>query len=42
MPSTSNGDALTDQPLVGTLICENFHSWPHEVRQDFVDNASNG
>src|SRR6476620_5976305 len=42
MPSTSNGDALTDQPLAGTLIGENFHSWPHEVRQDFVDNAFNG
>lgn len=41
MPSTSNGDALTDQPLAGTLIGENFHSWPHEVRQDFVDNAFN-
>src|SRR6476659_2555396 len=40
MPSTSNGAALTDQPLAGTLICENLHSWPHEVRQDFVDNAS--
>ena len=42
MPSTSNGDALTDQPLAGKLIGENFHAWPEEVRHDFVDNAFNG
>src|SRR4029078_13195738 len=42
MPSTSNSDALTDQPLAGKLIGENFHAWPDEVRQDFVDNEFNG
>jgi hypothetical protein len=42
MPSTSNGDGLTDQPLAGTLIGEDFHTWPDEVRQDFIDNEFNG
>ena len=42
MSSTSHGDALTDQPLAGTLIGENFRTWSDQVRQDFVDNAFNG
>jgi len=40
--NTTNGDALTDQPLGGTLIGENFHTWPDEVRQEFVDNEFTG
>src|SRR5258707_14027113 len=42
MSNTSHGDALTDQPLAGIVIGENFHTWSDEVRQDFVDNAFNG
>ena len=42
MSSTSHRDALTDQPLAGTLIGENFHAWSDQIRQDFVDNAFNG
>jgi hypothetical protein len=41
MPSTSDGDGPTDQPLAGTLIGEDFHTWPDEVRQDFIDNEFN-
>lgn len=42
MSSTEHGYALTDQPLAGTLIGENFQTWSDEVRQDFVKNAFNG
>jgi quercetin dioxygenase-like cupin family protein len=42
MPNTSIGDALTDQPLAGRLIGEDFDSWPGEIRQDFLDNEFNG
>jgi hypothetical protein len=41
MPPTSNGEKLTDQPLAGTLIGENFRTWDDEVRQDFLGNAFN-
>lgn len=34
--------ALTDQPLAGTLITENYDGWDDFIKQDFVDNAFNG
>jgi beta-alanine degradation protein BauB len=33
---------LTDQPLAGTLVAEDFEQWPEAIRQDFEHNAFNG
>lgn len=40
--TTSHTEALTDQPLAGTLVGENFEGWSDDVKLDFEDNAFNG
>ncbi len=42
MTDTSAPEALTDQPLAGSVVAENFEGWPQEIRDDFRDNAFNG
>ncbi|QBJ96608.1 hypothetical protein ERC79_11995 [Rhodococcus sp. ABRD24] len=39
---TNDNGALTDQPLAGTLVGENFEGWSQEVREDFESNSFNG
>jgi len=34
--------ALTDLPLAGTLVAENFDGWTPQLRREFEENAYNG
>ena len=38
----ASNTALTDQPLAGELVGEQFEGWSDDIRQDFRDNAFNG
>lgn len=40
--TTTNATSLTDQPLAGTLVAENFDGWSQQIRDDFERNAFNG
>lgn len=42
MSNNDDSTALTDQPLAGKLIGENYAGWSEQVKQDFRDNAFNG
>ncbi|OBC17117.1 hypothetical protein A5784_25005 [Mycobacterium sp. 852013-50091_SCH5140682] len=39
---TQANEALTDQPLAGNLVGENFEGWSEDIKRDFSDNAFNG
>lgn len=39
---TTENNTLTDQPLAGTLVAEDFRGWADETREDFKRNANNG
>ncbi|MBU8826604.1 hypothetical protein [Mycolicibacterium goodii] len=40
--NTNDTTALTDQPLAGRLVGENFDGWSDEIKRDFDENQFNG
>ena len=42
MTDTTVATNLTEQPLAGALVAENFEGWSDDLKQDFEDNAFNG